>query len=290
MSGIPTHAKAIPFDEAGMIATDVPCIKCGYNLRGLDEGRVCPECGTAVGRSLRGDFLKFCDPDWVGTVASGLNWVMAGIAIGFVGGLITGVLTRQGVAPPALFQGFILLLSLVPLIGYWRLTAPDPAATPDQGITARRLVRVTQVLGFGLGFLTNTELLAGQEPAEELVGIVSGVNLVIFFFAVLIYLRRMALRIPNTKLASSCRTIMWGWVILALVGIGGAVVAETLGRGGGGGMGAGEAILCSTIIATPIFLILSLILALRLRRAFADEAKLARATWAAGIARPIAAM
>jgi len=36
-----------------LLETDLPCIRCGYNLRGLkDQGR-CPGCGARVRRSLR---------------------------------------------------------------------------------------------------------------------------------------------------------------------------------------------------------------------------------------------
>ena len=41
------------------ITADVPCVRCGYNLRTLDTGGKCPECGTDViksaGALFRGD-------------------------------------------------------------------------------------------------------------------------------------------------------------------------------------------------------------------------------------------
>lgn len=40
-------------EKAGYtIDVDVPCSQCGYNLRGLEVGGTCPECGRAVGESL----------------------------------------------------------------------------------------------------------------------------------------------------------------------------------------------------------------------------------------------
>ena len=42
----------IDLDASGTIAADVPCIQCGYNLRGLDfEGR-CPECDQPISASV----------------------------------------------------------------------------------------------------------------------------------------------------------------------------------------------------------------------------------------------
>jgi len=41
-------------EEAGrMISFDVHCVKCEYNLRGLSETGLCPECGSSIAVSLR---------------------------------------------------------------------------------------------------------------------------------------------------------------------------------------------------------------------------------------------
>ena len=57
-------AREVVFDEAGRIAEDLPCLRCGYNLRGLGSEAACPECASAVGQSIQGDLLRFCDPVW----------------------------------------------------------------------------------------------------------------------------------------------------------------------------------------------------------------------------------
>jgi hypothetical protein len=31
---------------------DIPCVTCKYNLRGLEDAGICPECGAAVAQSL----------------------------------------------------------------------------------------------------------------------------------------------------------------------------------------------------------------------------------------------
>jgi hypothetical protein len=38
-----------------LIDEDMPCIKCGYNLRGLQDQGQCPECGTKIAETL--DFI-----------------------------------------------------------------------------------------------------------------------------------------------------------------------------------------------------------------------------------------
>src|SRR4051794_20030737 len=35
-----------------VVPSDVPCLKCGYNLRGLAASGLCPECAEPIARSL----------------------------------------------------------------------------------------------------------------------------------------------------------------------------------------------------------------------------------------------
>lgn len=40
-------------DDVGkVVEVDLPCVGCGYNLRTLEEGGKCPECGEAVARAV----------------------------------------------------------------------------------------------------------------------------------------------------------------------------------------------------------------------------------------------
>jgi hypothetical protein len=53
-----------------LINEDLPCIQCGYNLRGLEETGLCPECGSAIEPSVAkdrqtADPLDRVDPKWV---------------------------------------------------------------------------------------------------------------------------------------------------------------------------------------------------------------------------------
>jgi hypothetical protein len=47
------------------IARSVPCLTCGYDLRGLQPTGACPECNRDISESLRGDWLRFADPRWL---------------------------------------------------------------------------------------------------------------------------------------------------------------------------------------------------------------------------------
>ncbi|QQE12277.1 hypothetical protein JD969_02040 [Planctomycetota bacterium] len=39
-------------EETGRVDVDLPCIRCMYNLRSLETGQKCPECGTSVDKSV----------------------------------------------------------------------------------------------------------------------------------------------------------------------------------------------------------------------------------------------
>lgn len=57
--------------KAKTIRIDLPCARCGRNLK--DQPRVgpCPECGFEIELSLQGDRLDFADPQWVITLRRG---------------------------------------------------------------------------------------------------------------------------------------------------------------------------------------------------------------------------
>jgi hypothetical protein len=97
------------YPTSGPIAHDHPCRKCGYNLRGLSADGRCPECGTPVGYSLKGDLLRFCDPGWLDTLYRGARMFVYGIAaivFGFIAAVVAAAQVESeagalvGVATP----------------------------------------------------------------------------------------------------------------------------------------------------------------------------------------------
>lgn len=212
----------VKLDPQGRLDEDIPCRKCGYNLRTLlPEGR-CPECNTAVGRSLQGDYLRFADPNWVESLASGMNWIVASIVINFVVGGATGGTAMCLRWVPIRMGWFMLpglILGLVAVIGYWKVTVPDPSGLGETGgLNSRKVLRFFQIGSYAVNPLyQGLAQLApiAMWPASALGGVLG----IIGVFAGFAYARRLALRIPNEKLARSCRIVMWGIGATMLLGV-----------------------------------------------------------------------
>lgn len=61
--------------------TELRCITCGYDLRSLPTEEQCPECGTRIELSLRGDLLSRSDPVWVSRIARGQSLLVIGVRL-----------------------------------------------------------------------------------------------------------------------------------------------------------------------------------------------------------------
>ncbi|MCH8859402.1 MAG: hypothetical protein IID54_07490, partial [Proteobacteria bacterium] len=72
-------------DEQGRLIEDVPCRRCGYNLRSLPADGKCPECGSAVAISIHGFYLRFAPPAWVRRLALGAKLLVVSVITTIVG-------------------------------------------------------------------------------------------------------------------------------------------------------------------------------------------------------------
>ncbi|MCH6550592.1 MAG: hypothetical protein IH804_01090 [Planctomycetes bacterium] len=186
------------------------------------------------------------------------------------------------------------------VIGVWWMTAPDPARTEDeQGITARTLARwciTAELLSSplqmtsqgGMGFAT-----AGTTtPAQTilmLAGLIVEIAVIVGYLAGLVYLRRLALRIPQPGLAQQTRVVTWGYGCAAVasigVWIGMDVVSAAVSVGTAPVFGVTMTVValgsCATAVAMLVFGVWGLVLLFLYRGALSRAAAEARATWAA---------
>lgn len=66
------------------------CVQCSYAIVGLLAGGNCPECGTPLERSLRGKWLRYSSPEYVGRLQRGILIVLITLATQFVLALLLG--------------------------------------------------------------------------------------------------------------------------------------------------------------------------------------------------------
>jgi hypothetical protein len=218
-------------------AVAVICLKCGYDLRGLGPPGMCPECGTAIERSLHGNLLRYSDESYLAGLHRGVFLILAAIVVQvvlyflvFVGGF--GVVyassgALQEVELVAAVAGMVMTgVSLVQLYGWWLFSAPDPAYIgADQGTTARIVVRVTVVI-MALFTALDASVETAQmgkppgnlEAVAAVVGAVLFIALAVKFFASMLYVRWLAPRLPDARVDRRAKLLMWLGPLLVTVG------------------------------------------------------------------------
>ena len=231
---------------------DRACIQCSYNLRGLPEGGVCPECGTPIFKTLRGHLLSYASPDYLSSLLSGTAFIIASLIAEFVCAFLpifaTIAAIQMGLTQNAI-HSIIAILGLIPaalaIVGYWKFTRPDPgfvgSETPR---AARRVLRASVIviaatipataLFNALG--THWQLLlqgalhtpggSASLPAQDVAMAVADAAVVVVrfaawvvqFFAAMLYIPWIAGRIPDRGIISQTRVYIWLLPLLYTVG------------------------------------------------------------------------
>jgi len=115
------------YDTDGRFSSDVFCVCCGHNLRGLLPSAACTECATPIAWTFRGSHLYANDPAWVNRVRSGV--ACAALTLPWLW------------FPPAW---------LVFGLGLWRLSSPRPVQQQAHEAGLLAGLRVTLIGGTSL--------------------------------------------------------------------------------------------------------------------------------------------
>lgn len=192
------------------------CFRCGSDLRGLPAYHDCPKCGAPVWRSLPVRYLGLCDPDWVLMLSRGTKWVLVSVVLSVLLALIKNgfeSLEGSGRTTSYVGVGFAAVLSAIPMLiwvkGIWHITTPESRVIRESGLPLGVVLRWASVLSLVVSLVNIGSALARQDlrPYIEAVGILSGV---VGFLALFFLLRRLALRLPNDRLARQTQWVMWG--------------------------------------------------------------------------------
>lgn len=306
-AALPPSVPAGPslVDSAGLVIADLPCRRCSYNVRGLPVASRCPECGAPVGVSVNGDLLRYSEPQWLQNLSKGAAFAFWGVFVSMATVIIGSIVAQVTVplmAPLATIVG-----GLVYLYGAWLLTEPDPSGLGEGKYgRARQIIRVALIAGLvGAGVEAINVTTAPQAAVRIVLVIVSvAVELIglVGHFAMLRYLQRLALRIPDERLSARAKLVFWGYGLSLAVTIvfGGVMALVIAGSGmftsgpnspgpGGGVMGTLAGAGCAIGIAVLVMLgfgIIFLVLLFQLKRAFAQQAEVARQVWSEQQFRP----
>lgn len=123
----------------------IPCIKCGYDLRGQRTIGRCPECGVAIEDSAQSERLVFSPNTWLRRIVLGmkiLRYSFAAIIIAFAAPF---TLTLLRIFPGDWIMksiGWVMLgaASVGPAVGVWLSTATEPDQPPNASALRRKWV------------------------------------------------------------------------------------------------------------------------------------------------------
>jgi tetratricopeptide (TPR) repeat protein len=227
MSGaLPT---SVGFGFRAAIDGDVTCVACGYNLRGLAPEKVCPECGTAVHRSLHGDQLRYADATWLGMIRRGIRLMLWNLLLAILV-FVAMVLAKSWDWPPALGM---ILGSIKAALALWAtllVTAQEPRSSlVEDPVTLRRVIRICAIAMFIGAIAADAAALWGLELLLIACGVAGPVAGLAVWFGQFAYARGFARRIPDKRLAKSTGAVMWGFVIACAATVVAGLIGVTFG-------------------------------------------------------------
>lgn len=229
------------------IEQDIACIHCGYNLRALYPDGRCPECGAAIGESLRGDLLKFADAGWLERLAFGIRLKLLNIVLAMLAGVSGMVLINLFPQSAEVIQYFLSVGGGA--MGLWAsyaITTQEPRISlQEDPVSLRRAIRTCAAVALLAALLPMVRMGGSMDMVLTLVVVLCSVVGYGGALGELIYLSRLALRIPDEPLARDTRRLMWlvviGGGLYLVIAVFGLAVAggPTGGAGIGVGVGAG---------------------------------------------------
>ncbi|MEX0653558.1 MAG: hypothetical protein WDZ31_12105 [Phycisphaeraceae bacterium] len=214
-------------DDAGRLTTELVCIKCAYNLRTMHLDAACPECGTAVGRSVEGNRLRYCDPTWLKQIWEGLNCF--GLAV--VATMVFAVVVMVGDQNTPLLWIALPQATMIGLAiyGFIKATKPDPAHIDREWwCSMRRLARLAWLAALSLALALTAIFILGNtfspggiwmaRATNGLFAVGTLIALAAGVVALLMHAAMLASRLPDLPLTVA--VVLVNLCLIALAGFG----------------------------------------------------------------------
>jgi hypothetical protein len=195
------------------VAEDLPCFRCGYNVRGLAGDGQCPECAAPVGETLRRHAaeiagglvpLEASDLRWVGRLALGCTLVL----VGGIGVLLAHVQSLLEFRIPVAMRMPIVLSPFALLVaGVWIATSREPTYAAHRRTWLRAMIRAA-IVAWVLSIATMIWLLlSGSFTAIRHSLIANSVTSAVASWAFFWHLRDLGGRLERRSLARVCAWI-----------------------------------------------------------------------------------
>jgi hypothetical protein len=198
----------------GPITDDVPCRRCQYNLRGLDSSALCPECGSPVELSIKGDLIRHSDPQWIARLVRGANWSFWVVIIVAAYVVFFAWNAFRHMFGPDVTRGFMFTTDLFAICAVWLLTTPDPSGIGEsEYASSRKIARYSSLVPplqlVLVAILADAHLPPTIFLSVMLLACCARAVGPIGFIAQMQYLSKLALRIPEMKLAKQARELRY---------------------------------------------------------------------------------
>jgi hypothetical protein len=252
--------------------------------------------------------LVFSDPKWLERLSRGALLVALSGLAGFFVTAANGVVISVAAASismsyqliKVIAAGMSFALAAVHWSGFWLLTSPDPSTEHEESVwSARSIARygtlaillaapLQQMSDFKTAFNINPN--AGVSLQSRLLGmglVIATILQLVGQTAMFVTAGRLARRIPEIALANQTRVVMWGFLIIQVVGTLALACLYVAAPKLGTAINSVSALLVITAlllscVAKPIgfiFDIWSIVLLLIYRSRFAWLAQRARSIW-----------
>ena len=207
--------EGIPVAPDAHVTDDLPCLKCGYNLRSLPVTADCPECGTSVHESARLAWLSQHEPKWLRKLSRATIWIGIATTCVMVYLCMALLATVSIVSVPVgvvfVFIGILALGAVAAFVGCWQITCQHPRTRIGR-IWVRLVARWSVVASIACFLLAILVLfLYGSDGTAVPLVICSVLFLGIGTWATLTYASCLAAKIPEVRLVRQARIIAWGF-------------------------------------------------------------------------------
>ncbi|MBN1342061.1 MAG: hypothetical protein JXQ73_05235 [Phycisphaerae bacterium] len=302
--------RVAPVISDGALDADIHCASCGYNLRGLRPSGRCPECGTPIARSLRGDLLAVSDPNWVARIARGATYAYRGfialvlLIIAAVIGVGAGLALFGPIGPGdtavVVLLGGVVAWSLAGfaamIIGIWWLTTPGPREVVQPEVRRTRTGCRIALLAL-LGAWLATKLPINHPVYAAVASLSQSVAFAVWAWLFFKMIEHMGSRVPSEEIIKTAKrgrrrliafvvliVLVFSLMITAITVMAVRTAAPTPGAPpfGGGSMGLISAASCLGGLAGLAFLLVASAIEeslRRCRRVFREAAAEAERNW-----------